>query len=67
MGSRRAGSSLGLGGANIPGGSSSRGSDVTSKNVWKRGGGGGAEEKSASLPLLHVTCRPRGTFFKVDY
>ena len=45
---RRAGSSLGLGGggANIPGGSPSRGSDVTSKNVWK----GGGEEKSASPP-----------------
>ena len=53
---RRAGSSLrwGGGGANIPGGSPSKGSDVTSKNVWKRGG---AEEKSASPSLLHVTCR----------
>ena len=29
---------FGIGGANIPGGSPSRGSDVTSKNVWKGGG-----------------------------
>ena len=39
-------------------------SDITDKNVWK---GGGSEEKSASPALLYVTCRPRWTFFKVDY
>ena len=26
---------------------------------------GGGRKTSASSPLLHVTCRPRGTFFKV--
>ena len=27
----------------------------------------GAEKQSASPPLIHVTCRPRGTFFKAGW
>ena len=54
---------MGGGGQTLQGGSPSRGSDVMSKNVWE----GGGKEKSASPPLLHVTCSPRRTFFKVEY
>ena len=44
----------GGGGGNIPGGSPSRGSDVTSKNVWK----GGAENNNGQMSIQRTALGP---------
>ena len=52
-------------GANVPGGSPSRGSDVMRKNVRKGGGQSKKNLHHHQSYMLHAG--PCGTFFKVEY